>query len=648
LQTQGCFASLLGCPAMLRFLRKYSASNSVKILYGVLALLFLVWGVGAVGGQRIDAVAKVHGQTISRRDLERATAVLQQRYQEIFRGNALPASLDLRGRALDQLIDDALIRHEASRLGLVVTDDELVATITAMPELQENGRFSRDLLERVLRVQRDRGEFEDGLRRNILHQRVQNLVTDGVQVSDGEIEDRYKVDHEQADLYFVRLPAADSAKTVTLSDADLEKYLADHADRYRVPARVRVRYVVYRPADFASQAEPSEADIAKYYDEHLVDQFTEPEQVHARHILIRPASTTDDAKAAARKQAEDLLAKVKAGGDFAALAKEHSQDPGSASKGGDLETFPRGQMVPEFDQAAFALQAGQVSDVVETPFGFHIIKVEEHHEAGTKPLDAVRPQIADTLRKERGLELARAQAEADRRQVVKGKSLAEAAAGRKVEETPPFAVSEPVPGLGQAEEFNQAAFALGTNEVSDLIDTPEGVYLLTPFERVDAHVPQLADVRDRVTADARRERSEAAAKERGEALQAKARDVGLEKAAAEAGLTVETTGSFERRAGTIPKIGVAGDLKNDAFGLTPEAPLAPKVYTASGGDAVVAALHARTPADMNGFASAKDALHESLVQQKRATTLDAYMTYLKDRAQREGELEVRADALGRG
>src|SRR5437870_6684165 len=167
---------------MLRFLRKYSNSTGIKILYGVLAGLFILWGVGAVGGQRMDVVARVGGQPISRRDVERATAALQRRFEgmppEVVR------SLNLRERALDQLIEDVLVRQEAERLGIRVTEAELIEAITRMPEFQEDGRFSRERVEAVLRYQRDRGEFEDQLRRSILFQRLQSLVTDGVHVRD--------------------------------------------------------------------------------------------------------------------------------------------------------------------------------------------------------------------------------------------------------------------------------------------------------------------------------------------------------------------------------------------------------------------------------------------------------------------------------
>jgi peptidyl-prolyl cis-trans isomerase D len=626
---------------MLRVLRKYSNSLGIKILFGLLAGLFVIWGVGAVGGQRVDVMARVNGHAITRRDVERVSLLIQRRYEGV--PPELLRSLNLHAQALDELIDEALVRQEAERLGIRVSDGEIDEAITRMPEFQDNGRFARERVEAMLSYQRDRGEFEDQMRRMIILQRLQSLVTDGVQVSDGEIQERYAFDHAQVDLSYVRVLVVDLAKEIVPTDDELAKYLAAHGDRYRIPAKLRARYVAYRAKDFAAQVEVPDKDVSEYYDLHKDDKFTEPEQVRARHILVKVAADAKpEAKAAAKKKAEDLLAKVKAGGDFAALAKKNSDDPGSAAQGGDLGFFRHGAMTPNFEAAAFALAPGSVSDVVETPFGFHVIKVEEKKEAGTKAIDAAHDEIVQTLRAERGLEAARAAAEADRRQIVRGKSLAEAVGGRPVEETPPFSAGGDVPGVGRVKGFSDAAFALASGEVSDLIETDDAVYLLAPFDRVEARVPALDEVRDRVAVDVRLERAQAAAKTKAESILARAKDGGLEKAAGEAGLKVESTGLFDRQTPNIPTLAPMADLQTDAFALTPETPLAPKVYTL-GGDALVVSLHERKAADMAGLADAKDGLRDSLLQQKRQAVLRRYMEFLKERAIREGGLEVSAD-----
>src|SRR5262245_3462194 len=540
-----------------------------------------------------------------------------------------------------------MLRYQASRLGLEITNADCDEAIQAMPELQENGRFNRELLERVLQINRDRGEFEGQVRQDLLNRRLRGLVVDGVSVSDAEIEDRYRQEREQLNLEFVKVPSASLEKSVTLSDEELAKWVADHPDRYRLPPRVRVRYVAYQPKDFAALAAPSDAAVQAYYDAHRADRFTAPEEIRARHILIKLAPDADEKqRAEARKKAEDALDKLKKGADFAKLAQQVSEDPGSASKGGDLGLFSRGKMVPAFDAAAFALEPGALSEIVESPFGLHIIKVEEKLPGGPKPLEVVRQEIVQTLTDEQGLDLARKQAESDRRDVVRGKRLAEVAGGR-LKETPPFAATDEVPGVGRLKAFTDAAFALGPDQPSDLIEGDDVIYLLEPIEHLDPHVPSVAELGDRPVEDARRARSDALAKERGEKLLARAKEIGLDKAAAEQQLPVDTTGPFERRANVVPKLAGAPELRTDALALTTEQPLGPKVYTV-GGDAVVVALKDRVRPDPAGLADAKDSIKSSLLQQKQQEAMQAFMDHLKQRAQQDGALAVHADAVAEG
>jgi peptidyl-prolyl cis-trans isomerase D len=260
-------------------------------------------------------------------------------------------------------------------------------------------------------------------------------------------------------------------------------------------------------------------------------------------------------------------------------------------------------------------------------------------------LPAVRDQIVAELTRERGLEMARTDAEQVRRAVVGGKSLTEAAGAHPVVESPPFPESGVVGGIGRAPEFVKAAFALDEGQVSDLIEENGGIYILEPFERRGPAVPPLPDIRARVLADAQRSAGEAKAKERADALLARAREVGLATAAKDAGLEPQQTGLFAHRAGSIPTLGAAPELREVAFTLTPEAPLAPEVYVVSG-DAVVAALAEQQAAAMAAFDSEKAGLQESLLERKQRTVYERYLDDLKKQAMDNGALLVQADALG--
>lgn len=631
---------------MLPYLRKYSRS---RVLYGFLAAVFVAWGVGTVGLTRMDVIATVHGEPITRRQLERTVGQLQRRYDNLAQGRLTPdllKSLDIPGKALDELIDGALIEHEGNRLGITPTEDEVLLAITQIPELQQNGQFDRARLAAFLEAERDRGEFENDMRRQLLFQRIQSIATDGILVSDAEIEERFRLDREQVRLAFVRVPASELEAGITLGEEDLAKFHQEQTERYRVPMRVRARYVAYRAADLAPSITLTDEDVTTWYDTNGDQRFMRPERIRARHIVVRAASDAPEAaRAAARKKADEILAEIRGGGDFAAIAKKRSEDKATAAAGGDLGVIERGKLTPSLEAAAWDLDVGAVSDVVETPEGFDIVKLEERLEAGVRPLDEVRGEVEQALRTERAFEQARAEADADRREVVNGKPFADAVAPRTVEETAPFIAGAPVAGLGRVPEFTETAFALGEGEVSDLIETSDAVYLLSPFAREESHVAPLDEVRSRVEADARRSAAEAAAKERADTILARAKEIGLERAAEEAKRRLEVAEPFDRRTPSIPTLGFAPEIHDAAFALTAEAPLGTKVYSADG-DAVVIALRERIPADLAGLESEKDTLRRQLLTQRQSAAFESFVSFLKERAQREGEITVRQDALG--
>ena len=633
---------------MLPYLRKYSRS---RVLYGFLAAVFIAWGVGAVGLSRMhmDVVAKVHGEPISRRQLDRTIGLIQRRYDNIAQGMSpdLLKSLDIPGKALDELIDSALLEHEAARLGIRPTEEDVLLAVTQIPELQQNGQFDRARLAQFLEQERDRGEFEQDMRRQIVYQRIQSVAADGIQVTDAELAERYRLDHEKVRLAFVRIPAKDLEADVTVTEDDLVKYHQEHGEQYRVPTRVRARYVVWRAADIAPSIELTDKDLATWYEANGDQRFAVPERLRVRLIAVKIAADAPEAKRAeARKKAEGILAEIRGGGDFAAIAKKSSDDKETAAKGGELGLIERGKLSPSLDAAAWALNPGEVSDLVETPEGFDIVKVDERLDADMKPLADVHDEVDKAVRTERAFEKARTEAETARREVVNGKSFADAVAPRKVEETAPFIEAATIAGIGRVPDFNGAAFALDDGDVSDLIETTDAVYLLSPFGREEAHVAPLDDVRSRVETDLRQSRAETAAKEQAEQLLAKAKEMGLDRAAAEAKRKVEVAEPFDRRTPTIPSLGFAPELHDAAFGLTAEAPLGMRVFTANG-DAVVIALRERIPADMGGLEAEKTALRQQILSQRRAAAFDAFVNFLKERAQREGEITISQDALGR-
>jgi peptidyl-prolyl cis-trans isomerase D len=620
---------------VLKIIRRNASAAWVKVMFVAIVVVFIFWGIGSVvGGQKAQVVARINDQIVDPADYYRTYNNLARMYQDIYKDKLQPdmmKNLNLKGQAMDQLVRSTLLQQEAQRLGLRVSDSELQNSIATVPAFQDNGHFNKELYLRTLRANNfTPGDFEDAQREELLTRKLQDLVASGVQVSEAEVKDRYRFDNEKVNLSFIKLEGAAFIPEVKLTDAEVQAYYDAHQDKFREPNRVRIEYVQYAPDHFTDKVEITDAAVQQYYDDHKIAYMT-PEQVHARHILLKVSpDAAPEVKAQVRKKAEEVLKKVKAGEDFAKLAEKYSEDS-SAAQGGDLGTFPRGKMVPTFEQAAFALEPGQTSDIVESPFGFHIIKVESKDEARIQPLDEVRAQVVEALKQEKAHDLARAHANDAHTKVDGGATLASVAQGDGLSVTTPapFAETETVPAGGRP--LVNAAFTVDAGALGPVVDTPQGFFVFRVTEKIAAHVPPLAEIRERVETAARAERADALAKSKAEALLPEVQKSGLDTVAKANKLTVEETGPFTRVGGYIPNIGSAPELKKEAFQLTPEKPTTPAVYTVAG-SSVLAALKERIPATDDDFAKQQEQLTKQITERRKQQVLEEFVNYLKARA----------------
>lgn len=622
---------------MLKFIRRNAGASWVKIIFGAIVVVFIFWGMGGgfVGSDKTSVVARVNDDTIEPIEFNRAYNNLRRIYQDIYKENFKPEiakALDLKGKAVDQLIRVSLMRQEAEHIGLHVGETEVRDAVAALPAFQQDGHFSKDLYLRVLRANNiTPGEFEDSQREELLVNKLQDVITSGVHVSDAEVHERYQFDNEKVDLRFIKFDAPAFLQQVEVSDDELQTYYDKHQDTLREPDRMRIEYVQYPADKWIDQAEVSDADVKQYYDAHL-DEYAKPEQVHAQHILLKIAPDAgDEFKAEVRKKAEEVLAKVKAGEDFAALAKQYSEDS-TAAQGGDLGTFGRGKMVQSFEEAAFALEPGATSDIVESPFGLHIIKVESKEAAGTKSLDEVRADIVTTEKKAKARELAHTRANAAQGKVSGGEALAAVAAaeGLKAEAPSPFASTEAIAGIGH-NALVSAAFGTEPGKVGALVDTPTAFYVFRVIEKIAAHLPPLPEVRERVESAVRSEKAQALAKTKAEAARADLEKSDIDSVAKAVGLSIDETGPFSRQGPYVPKIGSSDELKKDAFNLTPEKRMAPAVYNVSG-SSFIAVLKERVPTDEEKFKAEKDNLTHQAEERLKGQAMEQFVNYLKARA----------------
>jgi peptidyl-prolyl cis-trans isomerase D len=610
----------------------------MTIVLGVVVLVFVFWGIGSMTQQGAEYVAKVEGQVVTQSEYQRAYQNMLETYKRMFRGQLTPEMIQRMGikkRALEELVTNKLLSAEANRLGLLVTDAELAIEISKFL----GGTFTRAQYLEALRLKRlSPLEFESSYREELLIRRLIGTITDSISVGEDELKNNYLFENEKVSIYLVQIPFADMIPRVRVSADQLRAYYEKNKERYRQPERVRLEILSYPSDHFIALVKPTEEEIKSYYYLNLEEKFTTQKEIHARHILFRLLPGADAKKRVeTRARAERVLAMIRGGKDFAQMAKIHSEDTSNAQSGGDLGFFKKGQMVPLFEKAAYALKAGELSDVVETPFGFHLIKTEEVREGQRRPLGQVREEIIQAIKRDKSKDATVARATKDREQAMKGVSLPSLAKpfGLKVMETNLFSKSE-IPTQFQAiKDFGSTVFALSQGQVGDVMETPDGLVLFRLKEKKASSDSPFEEVREQVADALRNAKAQERAKIMGSEILAKLKEgKSLWEVASKMGLKVEETSPFGRNVGKAPDIPA---LRQDAFTLSPRQTHLNKLYTLKG-DVFVAAFKERLNPDLAEFEKNKETLRSERLQRKRAEVLAQYQNALKAKAIERGEL----------
>ena len=584
------------------------------------------------GPANSSVVATVEGREISVARFRRVYQQQIQAYRQAYGANMderLLKQLGMDQRIVQQMIDEEAALAEAYRLGIAASDAEVRQRILALPAFQENGQFIGDVRYRqLLNMQNPPmrpDEFEEQVRRGITLEKLQAALTDWITVGSAELEQEFKRRNEKVKLAVVSFPADKFREGVAAADAEIASYFEQHKNDYKIPEKRKIRYALVDTQALRSRITVSPQDVQRYYEENEA-QYSTPEQVRASHILLKTEGKDD---AAVKKQAEDLLAKVKGGADFAELATKYSEDEASKAKGGDLDYFPKGQMVPEFDKVAFSLPPGQTSDLVKTQFGYHIIKVTDRKPASKRTLDEVRPQIEDQIKWDR------AQAEAERiaddvaTRMKKPEDFDKVARprGLTVSDSPLFGKDEPIAGLGMAPAVAERAFEMKPGEVSDGIRTQQGFAFVTLTGTQEAKIPALDEVKARVRDDVVKQKTIEAARQKAAAVAPQMKSGDFDASARAAGLEVKTTDLIARGA-PIGDLGASPAVDATAFRL-PQGGVSDPIVTANGA-AIVKVLEKKdvTAADVT---AARSSLRDELLNQRRNQFYAAYMTKARDR-----------------
>ena len=615
-------------------------------------------------GSPAEVLVTVGDREITVGEFQRDYRRQRQVYDRIYQGRldeAMLRRLGLEDQVLQSLITNRVVELEAERLGLTVPDEAIARSIATAPEWQDGGQFvgTGEIRRRLELAGMSEEDYESALRRQLLRETLEGLVTDGVLVSEAEAEREYRRRSEQVRLEYVLVEAERFQEEVAPGEEEIAARFEDESESYRVPEKRVVRYVLLDPAVLSPLVEVTDREIELYYQDHR-DEFAQEEEACARHILVKVGSGPEGEghpEADARRIAETLLERVRAGADFGELARASSEDAGSAANGGDLGCFPPGRMVPEFDDAVFAMEPGEVSDLVRTSFGYHVIRLDSRREETTLPLEAVKDRVRQILSErkmtERGDEISQALAEA----LGGGRSLEEAAAanGLTVQTSEPFAKGEPPPVLPSA-TLAARVFEMKPGAVEkEGFALPQGAAFIALAEVQPSRLPELDEVRDAVRADIVRERALQKALELAALVRTRAEKQGLERAAAAFSLVRKENPSLTGRGQPLGDLGRGLALEQAAFSL-PEGELSEPVRAPgsagpgepeglSGGWALVRVLE-RQGFEPAAFEDEKPRLVASLRDQKRAQAFQAYIAAAQERYTVRRHNEAYRRALG--
>ncbi len=643
---------------MFEAIRKHQYSWTTRLLLLLLVgLMTVFFGTLSAYFARVKPIATIdcHSilfiqlpgcQQILSDDVDREANNIRNTVSNIY-GKDAPAvlkNMNVRAAAVERLVQARLVDNEAHRLGLSISDDELEKTIETQQAFLTQGQFDIQRYRAILAENDlEPAQYESETREAMLSDTMRQMVTAAVQVSTDDSRSAYDSYAGKINLSYIEVPYAGFEAGIKPSDQDIAKFYNDHKEVFREPERIKIAFVRYDPTVLAGSETPSDQDIQDYYEQNLKTDFTHPAQVRARHILIGLAPGASPAEnAAAKAKAEEILAKLKAGGNFAALAKQYSEDPGTKDKGGELGFFGQGELVKPFEEVAFALKPGEYG-IAESQYGYHVIQVEESKPEHVDTPEEARGKIIEALRRKNGMDFAKAYMQQDLTSTLTGHPLEEVAKkrGLTVVETPFFASGDTIRGAEDYSQLGTQSFQLKDGEIRAMTDGPEP-YLVKLIARSPSVVPPLAEIKDLVTKAFIRVQAE---KKAGAAAQAMIKQIkspgDLATIAAQNHLTVASTGDFLSASQDIPGIGQVSGLIG-AAAIEPKLPAVIRQVMENDGNSYIFEVSSRTPPDPSEWKIQGPTFTDRILEQRRAAAWVNFVNGLKSQA----DIVIHNDLIG--
>ncbi|MGQ9633371.1 MAG: peptidylprolyl isomerase [Bryobacteraceae bacterium] len=629
-----------------------SRTKAVRYLLGALLLLVavmlvvtLVPGFGVPPAAESQVVAEIGGEALGLLDVQRAV-------QAQLRAQRLPASMAsvYVPQIVDRMINEYALAYQALRMGFQVTDADLATAIQRMlPQLFQDGKFAgREAYAAVL-AERNMtiAQFEQVLRKQLLIEKLQTLAEASVIITPRELEDAYRRENDNVRIEYVLVDPGKLLPKIKIDSEQIEKHYQANRANYQVPEKRSFLVLIVDEKKISAEASIPEAELRRAYEKNK-DSYRVPERVRVRHILLKTTDVPKEEQPKVRQRAEALLKQIRSGADFAELAKKNSQDPGSAEKGGDLGWIVRGQTVKAFEDTAFTLKPNQISDVITTEYGFHILQVLEKEQAHIRSFEEVRGQLAEELKADLVRDRVQSTADRVRSELVRDPQGAEriaSAMGLQLVRVKKVSAEELVPEIGSGQVLQQAVSLLRRNEVTPVLQIDPSRYAVAVVtEVVPAHQADLTEARQKILEELLSQRLRQLAEQTANEVLAKAREFqgDLKKAAQATGWEFKAPAPFARNT-AVEGLGPSSYVA-DAFKLPVGALFGPVNVNER---RFICKVVQRIPADLSELPKHREALLERLKQERIQQQMEFLERTVREQLVKDRKLKINQAAINR-
>jgi len=631
-----------------------SRKKSVKYLLSAIMLLValsmvitLVPGFGSGMGSNEQVLAKIGGTELTVREA-------QINLQSAIREGRIPNEIVEHYVPLyvKKMIADRALAYQAEKMGLRVTEEEVAKAIrTLLPQLFDaNGKFvGRDSYAAFLaQLNLTIPEFEENLRKQMLVTKLQDLVLEGTVVTDEEVEREFKRTQEKIKLDYILIAQSKYKASVKVTPEEVKEYFAKTRESYQIPEKRSFRVLALDEATVSANLTVSDDDLRRAYEADK-DRFRTPERVKVRHILLKTSEKPKEEVAKIRARAEELLKQIRAGADFAELAKKNSEDTASAVNGGAMDWITRGQTVPNFEKTAFSLKPKEISDVIETEYGFHIVQLLEKEDAKLRSFEEVKGELAQEAKRQIVFDRLQTTAEQARDALAKTPNQPDAVAqkfGMKLASVEKAAQNDPIPEVGVSRELTDAIFTAQKGEVTPIVQAPGNKLVFAVV--TDIHPQRQAElaeveqqVRDRLATEKAQQMVQQKTNEAAEKLKTANGD--LQKLARELGLEVKTTPEFTRD-GVAEGLAPASSV-SEAFSKQVGEVFGP-ISVIPEGNAIIR-VAAKIPADMTQLAAQREQIRNKLKSEKARERQELLEDSVVTQLTKDGEIKVNQNVMTR-